>query len=161
MHIIQTAKLSISPQIRFQRIDGFGVNINAKYWGMGTLRPVVDHLIDDLGATLFRLDAYGKANWPDPDDTRGSASLQRENLDRIYQTPPFQNARSLALYLNERGIAPYITISGIAPAFLCAADRKTLTDFEGYAKMAVDYAANFPVFQGVFSFFPPKALALP
>ena len=141
MHIIQTAKLSVNPQNRFQRIDGFGVNINAKYWGMGTLRPVVDHLIDDLGATLFRLDAYGKANWPDPDDTRGSASLQRENLDRIYQTPPFQNARSLALYLNERGIAPYITISGIAPAFLCAADRKTLTDFEGYAKMAVDYAA--------------------
>lgn len=141
MHIIQNAKLSVNPQSRFQCIDGFGVNINAKYWGMGTLRPVVDHLIDDLGATLFRLDAYGKANWPDPDDTRGRASLQRENLDRVYQTPPFQNARSLALYLNERGIAPYITISGIAPAFLCAADRKTLTDFEGYAKMAVDYAA--------------------
>jgi len=48
---------------KYQQIDGFGVNINSKYCDKGRLVPVMDMLIEDLGATLFRVDIYGKSNW--------------------------------------------------------------------------------------------------
>ena len=141
MHIVNTATIWIDREKRYQTLDGFGVNINAKYWDGGKLRPVVDCLIDDLGAVLFRVDGYGKANWPDPDSTRGEESLCAENLERIYQTPPFQNMLGLCKYLNERNISPYITVSGVVPAWMCEADGVTLSRFDLFAKMTVHYAA--------------------
>ncbi len=38
----------------YQEIDGFGVNINpVSHWREGRLTPVLDMLVDDLGASLF------------------------------------------------------------------------------------------------------------
>jgi len=54
----------IEPGKRSQEIDGFGVNLNGPCF-RESARPMVDMLIDDLGATIFRLDAYGfdLSNW--------------------------------------------------------------------------------------------------
>lgn len=139
MNIIRTATLLPDFSKKFQTIDGFGLNINSKYWNSGELKPVVDFLIDDLGATLFRLDHYGRANWMDPDNSRDASVLSRPVYDEIYQTPDFQNALAMSLYLNTKGIEPYITVSGIAPAWMCSEDGKTLKEFDLYAEMTVDY----------------------
>jgi len=47
---------------RFQLMDGLGVNFNGTYF-RDSQKPVIDMLIDDLGATIFRLDPYGLSNW--------------------------------------------------------------------------------------------------
>lgn len=52
-------KIDLSEE--YQKIDGFGVNINSKYWENGVLKPVLELLIDDLGARLFRVDVYSKS----------------------------------------------------------------------------------------------------
>jgi O-glycosyl hydrolase len=131
----------VNSALRHQRIDGFGVNINGRCWANGLLAPVVDLLVDDLGATLYRLDVYGKSNWPDPDGSLGcERALSRENLDRVYASPLLQNGLGMARHLNSRGVEPYVTLSGVVPPWMCAADGKTLADVDAYCRMATDFA---------------------
>ena len=68
----------------YQQIDGFGVNINSKYWNGGKLIPTLKLLREDLGATLYRVDIFGKSNWPDPDGSIGPAALNDDHLAKIY-----------------------------------------------------------------------------
>lgn len=124
---------------KYQAIDGFGVNINSKYWDNGNLIPVMELLIDDLGATLFRLDAYGKSNWMDPQNQFDESVLNKENYERVYQGPAFKNAEAMSKYLNARGIEPYITISGVVPAWMCEADGVTLKRYELFSEMVASY----------------------
>jgi len=129
---------------KYQEIDGFGVNINSKYWDSGALKPVLDLLIDDLGARLFRVDVYGKSNWIDPDDTLGPSSLNQENYEKVYGSKDFENGWGMMRYLNERGISPYVTASGIVPSWMTS-DGKTLVRYDYFAEMMhsfLDWAKN-------------------
>lgn len=129
---------------KFQKIDGFGVNINSKYWNNGNLKPVVDLLIEDLGATLFRVDIYGKSNWIDPNNTLGPSSLNIENYKKVYTSIDFKNGWGMMKYLNNKGIEPYITASGIVPSWMTS-DGKTLSRYDYFAEMMrsfVDWAKN-------------------
>ncbi len=124
---------------RFQRIDGFGVNINSKCWDGGKLAPVLDLLIDDLGAALFRVDAYGKSDWIDPSGALGRGALAQETYNQVYRGTDSQNVAGMCRHLNSRGIEPYLTLSGIVPKWMCADDGVTLADYEAFAEMAASY----------------------
>jgi O-glycosyl hydrolase len=124
----------------YQKIDGFGVNINSKYWCGGALKPIVDLLIDDLGAVLFRVDVYGKSNWIDPDGSLGPSSLNQEHYQRIYRNRVFEDGWGMMRYLNERGIAPYIAASGIVPLWMTN-DGKTLTRYDYFAEMMYSFVS--------------------
>jgi O-glycosyl hydrolase len=50
-------QIHINPQEQFQSIDGFGVNVIGS-WFRDDQRPMFDMLINDLGATMFRVDPY-------------------------------------------------------------------------------------------------------
>lgn len=123
----------------YQKIDGFGVNINSKYWDDGGLLPVMDLLVDDLGATLYRVDAYGKSNWVDPDGKLGPAALSPEALKQVYKGKDFEYAAEMCRYLNSKGIEPYITLSGVVPPWMCREDGVTLEKYPEFAEMAVSY----------------------
>ena len=49
-----TCRISVDPHQRFQTIDGFGVNVIGP-WFRDDQKPMFDMLIDDLGATMFRV----------------------------------------------------------------------------------------------------------
>jgi glucuronoarabinoxylan endo-1,4-beta-xylanase len=139
MTITRSIPVTVDPGKAYQVIDGFGVNINSKYWNNGALIPVLDWLIDDLGATMFRLDAYGNSNWVDPDSSRGPSVLNDKEYQRIYRSVEFGNAKAVCRYLNDKGIDPYITLSGMVPAWMCGPDGKTLERIDLFAEMAVSY----------------------
>lgn len=129
----------------FQTVDGFGVNINSQYWHQPWNRALLDTLIDDLGATLFRVDIFGKTNWPDPTGELGPASLDPAHLALVYQGKIAQRGWGMIRRLNERGIEPYLTVSGDVPGWMLAEDRKTLLDSEHFCKLLVslvDWAKN-------------------
>ena len=140
LNIQRTVDIKVDLSQKRQVIDGFGVNINSKHWQDGKLIPTIDLLIDDLGATLFRLDAYGKSNWVDPDDLFDASVLNENTYKRVYSSKDFRYAAEMGKYLNSRGIQPYITMSGIVPKWMCEEDGKTLKDYEAFAEMAVSYA---------------------
>ncbi|MBC8160852.1 MAG: hypothetical protein H7Z42_06490 [Roseiflexaceae bacterium] len=129
----------------FQTIDGFGVNINSMYWHQPWNRILLETLIDDLGATLFRVDIFGKTNWPDPTGEIGLASLSPTHLASVYQSEVAQRGWGMIRYLNERGIAPYLTVSGDVPRWMLAADGATLADSHNFCELLlslVDWARN-------------------
>ncbi len=122
-----------------QTVDGFGVNINSKMFGP-SLIPVMELLVDDLGATLYRVDIFGKSNWPDPDGTIGPASLDPARLSAIYQGEIAKRGWAMVRYLNDRGIEPYMTASGDVPGWMLAPDGKTLADYEAFSDMIASLA---------------------
>jgi len=55
-------QVAVDARRALQAIDGFGVNINSKCWNDGRIIPALDRLRVDLGATLYRVDIFGKSN---------------------------------------------------------------------------------------------------
>jgi hypothetical protein len=131
-----TKKVKIDASRTFQTVDGFGVNINPAMWDNGHLRPVLDLLVDDLGCTLFRFDAYGTADWLDP-LKRNDGAWPQAYLEQIYSSPIFKDAWATFRYLNGKGVQPHFNVSGRIPPQLAGADGQRLADFDGYAEMVV------------------------
>jgi hypothetical protein len=129
----------------YQKIDGFGVNINSKYWEQGRLIPTMDLLREDLGATLYRVDIWGKSNWVDPTSQVGLISLNESNYSAIYQGDIFQRGWAMMRHLNTHGIEPYLTASGDVPTWMLGPDRKSLANYDAFCEMQVsmvDWAKN-------------------
>lgn len=122
---------------RYQKIDGFGVNINSQYWDGGKLIPVMDLLVHDLGATLYRVDIYGKSNWVDPENKKDASILNDKTYSEIYTSPIFQNGWTMMRHLNEKGIQPYLTCSGDVSRWMLGDDGKTLVLHEQFCDMLV------------------------
>lgn len=134
-HPGEMVTLRIKPAQTFQTIDGFGVNINSKVFD-DRLMPAMHLLADDLGATLYRVDIWGKSNWIDPDGSLGrQAALLPAHQERIFQGEIFQRGWALMRWLNQRGIRPYLTASGIVPTWMLGPDGKTLADYDAFAEM--------------------------
>jgi hypothetical protein len=115
-------------------IDGFGVNINSRYWDPRLL-PAMDLLLNDLGATLYRVDIWGKSNWLDPDGSIGRAALDPAHQAKVLDGDIFRRGWGMMRWLNEHGIRPYLTASGIVPPWMLGPDGKTLADFAAFADM--------------------------
>ncbi len=111
------ARILVDPRERFQVIDGFGVNFNGTYF-RDAQKPMIDMLIDDLGATIFRLDPYGLINWEVVNDNDDPNVMNWEYYDDRYSIPTFEASWAAARYLNGRGIRPFLTLSGTAPAWM-------------------------------------------
>ena len=111
------ARVSVDPRERYQTIDGFGVNFNGTYFREAQ-KPMIDMLIDDLGATIFRLDPYGLSNWEAVNDNNDPQDMNWEYYNDRYSIPAFEASWAAARYLNSRGIRPLLALSGIAPDWM-------------------------------------------
>ncbi len=131
------ARVRVDASRTHQTIDGFGVNINSKYWHDGELIPTMRRLHDDLGATLYRVDIFGKSNWIDENGSIGPASLDPSHLECIYTGPVARNGWGMMRWLNEQGIAPYLTCSGDVPRWMLVEDGRTLADYDRFCDMLV------------------------
>jgi len=140
----KTIQVTVNAAQTYQTIDGFGVNINSKQW-QPRLMPAMELLLHDLGASLYRLDIFGKSNWIDPDETLGPAGLNPARLESLYRGEIANRGWAMIRWLNEHGIQPYLTASGIVPAWMLASDGKTLADYEHFSEMMaslVDWAIH-------------------
>ena len=113
----QAARVDVDPARAFQTIDGFGVNFNGTYF-RDAQKPVVDLLVDDLGATLFRLDPYGLTNWEAKNDDDDPQHMNAAYYDDRYSSPPFEASWAAGRYLNSKGIRPFLTVSGLTPPWM-------------------------------------------
>jgi len=111
------SRVTVNPQERFQMIDGFGVNFNGTYFREAQ-QPMIDMLIDDLGATIFRLDPYGVTTWEVTNDNDDPNVMNWECYNDRYSIPAFEASWAAARYLNSRGIRPFMTLSGTVPDWM-------------------------------------------
>jgi O-glycosyl hydrolase len=110
-------QIAVDPQSRFQIMDGFGVNFNGTYFREAQ-KPMIDMLVKDLGATIFRLDPYGTSDWEVKNDDPDPAHMNWEYYNDRYSTGYFEPSWGAARYLNSLGIRPFLTLSGITPDWM-------------------------------------------
>jgi O-glycosyl hydrolase len=116
-------KLEIDAGIRYQSIDGFGVNINAAWWLNGEYRdasvvkPAIDLLIDSLGASVFRV-VIEEMDWEAVNDDNDPENFNWTYFNSVFSDSRFQGVWSTLHYLNQRGITDRLIISfmGAPPA---------------------------------------------
>ena len=122
----ESAPLQVTVDLakRYQTMDGFGVNFNGTYF-RESQKPMIDMLIDDLGATIFRLDPYGLTNWEAKNDDDDPKHMNWEYYNDRYSIPTFEASWAAARYLNSRGIKPFLALSGIAPEWMLDSNPPT------------------------------------
>jgi len=117
-------RVTVDLSKRYQTMDGFGVNFNGTYF-RESQKLMIDMLIDDLGATIFRLDPYGITNWEAVNDNDDPKVMNWEYYNDRYSIPTFEASWAAARYLNSRGLKPFMALSGTAPEWML--DSKPLT----------------------------------
>jgi O-glycosyl hydrolase len=107
------ARIAVDPGQKFQQLQGFGINYTGPYF-RNDQKAMFDMLIDDLGATMFRVVPYlVYSNW---EETSGAKDWEYWN-DR-YSTPIFEATWNGLRYLNSRGIRPMIALMGPVPVWM-------------------------------------------
>jgi O-glycosyl hydrolase len=137
-----TNTLAVDANTTYQTIKGFGANINTKHWDNGALKTnCLDLMIDDMGCTMFRTDAWGQSDWLDPENTRGASCLNQTRYNEVYAWPEFAAVRDFGLYLNSKGLQPYINISGYVSEWMNSPGTKNLDkkQYDNYAEMCRSY----------------------
>ena len=132
--------IAIDGATSFQAIDGFGTNINPARWNNGALKPALDLLTDELGATLFRFDCFGQADWLDPQFRQADGSWDAKHLEEVYTSPVFQDAWNTYRYLqNKPHTELFFNVSGRIPEAWARIEgnNRHLVDYRAYASMVV------------------------
>jgi O-glycosyl hydrolase len=112
------ARIVVDPHTRFQFIDGFGLNFTGPYF-RDDQRAMFDTLIDDLGATLFRVVPYlVYSDWEVVNDNDDPNVMNWEYYNNRYSTPIFEATWKSLRYLNSRGIRPVIALMGPVPDWM-------------------------------------------
>ena len=111
--------LKVDASQRFQTIDGFGVNFNGPYF-RDSQKPMIDLLVDDLGATIFRLDPYGDdlSNWELVNDNDDPKRMNWEYYNNRYSMPNFEASWAAMRYLNAKGVQVFPSLIGIVPEWM-------------------------------------------
>ncbi|MEO8659536.1 MAG: hypothetical protein ABI693_13780 [Bryobacteraceae bacterium] len=112
------SEVKVEPGRRFQVIEGFGVNYTGPYFRDDQKR-MFDLLIDDLGASMFRVVAYFVGtDWEVANDNAEPLSANWNYFDERYSNPVFEASWKGLRYLNSRGIRPVLALMGPAPAWM-------------------------------------------
>ncbi len=120
---IHEYSVEIDGSQQFQKMDGFGVNINTAWWLDGDYRntdivkPAIDMLADQLGATIFRA-VIEDMDWEATNDNNDPNKFNWSYYDSIFNTTRFQGIWNTLRYLNQKGITNDLIISfmGTPPA---------------------------------------------
>jgi O-glycosyl hydrolase len=118
-----TVDVVIDGSEHFQKMDGFGVNINTSWWLNGryqntsALNPAIDLLADSLGATIFRA-VIEEMDWEATNDNNDPGTFNWDYYDQVFTTERFQGVWNTLRYLNQKGITDGLVISfmGAPPA---------------------------------------------
>lgn len=119
-----SARVEVDFSKRQQVMDGFGVNFNATYF-RDAQKPMIDLLINDLGATIFRLDPYGLLNWEAANDDDNPKHMNWEYYNDRYSTPPFEASWAAPIISTPRA-SVHSSRSAASPSNGCSTKRLRL-----------------------------------
>jgi O-glycosyl hydrolase len=106
--------ISVDGAQRFQTIDGFGVNANVASWNNGELRPALDLLVDQLGATIWRV-VIDNADWESTNDNSDPNTFNWTYYNSVYTSAKFEELWSTIAYLNQKGINSGVMLNIMGP----------------------------------------------
>ena len=104
-------QITLNGDVRYQKIDGFGVNANTASWGNSELVPALDMLIDELNAQIWRVVVETEIDWETQNDNKDPFDFNWDFYNQMYETAKFQRAWEEIEYLNKKGINDKLIIS--------------------------------------------------
>jgi O-glycosyl hydrolase len=117
---LSAQNLTVDGSRHYQKIHGFGVNINPQSWNVNSeaVKGVIDSLITGMGCTSFRL-MYDDCDWEAANDNSDPNLYNWTYYDSVYSAPRFTCVWNTIEYLNSKGITD-ITLSpdGAAPVWM-------------------------------------------
>jgi len=117
--------LTIDGSRLFQVIDGFGVNANAHSWNNGELRPAIDLLVDQLGASIWRV-AFDNVDWEATNDNADPNVFNWTYYNGVYTSPDLEELWSTIAYLNQKGVSNGLILSFGGNQELCLCHAQLL-----------------------------------
>ncbi|BBE16170.1 hypothetical protein AQPE_0307 [Aquipluma nitroreducens] len=144
--------LQIDGSKQFQKMDGFGVNINTAWWYNGEygdtklVQSAIDMLVDSLGATIFRA-VIEEMDWEVVNDDNNPNNFNWAYYNKVFSNERFQGVWKTLRYLNQKGITNGLIISlmGVPPA----AEPLAVPDKQKSWMGGTDYSIN-PVMEDEF-----------
>jgi O-glycosyl hydrolase len=117
--LARPASLAVNGAQHFQIIDGFGVNANVNSWNNGELRPALDMLLQQLGATIWRV-VIDNADWEAANDDADPNTFNWTYYNGVYTSAKFEELWSTVAYLNQQGITTGVMLNfmGRVPAWM-------------------------------------------
>jgi O-glycosyl hydrolase len=116
--IADKAAVSVDGAQRFQKIDGFGVNINGASWDNGKIVPVLDTLSTDLGSTIFRV-MIETPQWEATNDNNDPKTFNWDYYRPIYNGPYFSSLWNIIRHLEQKpGAQVILNVMGPMPAWM-------------------------------------------
>jgi O-glycosyl hydrolase len=123
--IASGATVTVNGATTYQVIDGFGVNVNTAWWQKGaygntdTLKPAIDMLINDLGATIVRA-VIEEMDWEAANDDADPRHFNWSYFNEVFTSARFQGVWNTLRYLNQRGIRDRLVIGfmGTPPSWM-------------------------------------------
>ena len=106
--------LAVNGAQRYQVIEGFGVNANAASWNAGELKPGLDMLVDQMGATIWRV-VIENGDWEAANDNADPAVFNWTYYNSVYTSPRLEELWSTIAYLNQKGISDGVIVSVMGP----------------------------------------------
>ena len=106
--------VSIDGARRYQTIDGFGVSANSASWNNGELKPAIDLLVDQLGATLWRV-VIDNGDWEAVNDNSDPNVFNWTYYNSVYTSPRLEKLWGTIAYLNQKGITDGVMIDVMGP----------------------------------------------
>lgn len=130
----------------YQTIDGFGVNANSLSWSGDELKPALDLLVDQLGASIFRV-ILDEMDWEETNDNADPAVFNWAYYNTVYGGTKFAKLWSTMRYLNDKGIESGLMLNfmGRGPTWMGAnstVDVDKEDEFVETIASAVWYARN-------------------
>lgn len=140
-----SVNLQIDGSVKFQQMDGFGININTAWWYNGeygdatVVQPAIDKLIDSLGVTIFRA-VIEETDWEETNDDNDPGSFNWNYYNSVFSNAKFQGVWNTLRYLNQRGITNGLIISfmGAPPAAMPMAAKDPEKSWMG----GIDYTIS-------------------
>jgi hypothetical protein len=89
-------------------VVGLGFNAQPRNWGSDgrAVKPALDLLVNDLGATFARVEVNaGSTDWESTNDDSDAAHFNWTSYDAIFSTKSFRDLFAYVNYLNQLGVA--------------------------------------------------------
>jgi hypothetical protein len=123
------ANLIVDGSKTFQKIDGFGANLNATAWNDGKVTSALDTLLTVQGDNLFRVIIETVSGWED------TFNPDPYIFNSVYATPKFTNLWNEISYLNSKNVPVMLNVMGYLPAWFGPNDTIALENEDAWADM--------------------------
>jgi fibronectin type 3 domain-containing protein len=127
--------VTVNASQQYQTAQGLGVNVNVHSWNGGQLKPALDQLSDQLGASAFRV-VIEKADWESTNDDADPNHFNWDYYNQVYETAKFTDLWNTIGYLSSKHVTVSLNVMGPLSAWMGGSALSTSQEAEWVEMMA-------------------------